>query len=62
MPCALAEKFAFLLPGMDPWSLFLSNRSSTRVSSLPSSGGTIPVSPFEWRFLEKLKKKQWRLN
>jgi len=46
-----------LLPGIDPFNLFLSNLRSTRFGSFPNSDGFFPVNPFEWKFLHDMKKK-----
>jgi hypothetical protein len=60
---AIGEKLvALLLPGMDPFNLFLSNLSSTRFCSLPSSGGIFPVSPLECRFLQEMNEVGFRLS
>lgn len=39
-----------MLPGIDPFNLFLSNLSSTRFCNFPSSDGIFPVNPLEWKF------------
>jgi len=49
--------FEVLLPGIDPFNLFLSNLRSTRFGSFPNSDGFFPVNPFEWKFLHDMKKK-----
>ena len=59
---AIGEKPVALLPGIDPFSLFLSNLSSTRFCSLPSSGGMFPVSPLECKFLQEMKKSCFSLS
>jgi hypothetical protein len=53
---AIGEKPVALLPGIEPFSLFLSNLSSTRFCSLPSSGGMFPVSPLECKFLQEMNE------
>jgi hypothetical protein len=50
------EKLGVLLPGIDPFSLFLSNLSSTRFCSFPSSDGILPVNPLEWKFLQEMNR------
>jgi len=47
----VGEKLPVLLPGIDPFNLFLSNLSSTRFCSFPNSDGIFPVNPFEWKFI-----------
>jgi hypothetical protein len=59
---AIGEKLVALLPGMDPFNLFLSNLSSTRFCSLPSSGGIFPVSPLECRFLQEMNEAGFSLS
>ena len=59
---AIGEKPVALLPGIDPFSLFLSNLSSTRFCSFPSSGGMFPVSPLECKFLQEMKKSCFSLS
>ena len=51
---AAGEKLAVLLPGIGPFNLFLSNLSSTRFCSFPSSDGILPVNPLEWKFLHDM--------
>jgi len=53
---AAGEKLAVLLPGIGPFNLFLSNLSSTRFCSFPSSDGILPVNPLEWKFLHDMNK------
>jgi hypothetical protein len=50
---AVGEKLPALLPGIDPFNLFLSNLSSTRFCSFPRSGGICLVKPLEWKFLHE---------
>ena len=48
--------FEVLLPGIDPFNLFLSNLRSTRFGSFPNSDGFFPVNPFEWKFLHEMNE------
>ena len=53
----VGEKLPVLLPGIDPFNLFLSNLSSTRFCSFPNSDGIFPVNPFEWKFLHDMNEE-----
>lgn len=65
-PVLLDEKSGLLTSGRDPWSLFLSSQIFLRFFILPSSGGILPVNPFDPRFLQQHKliksEKQKELN
>jgi len=52
----VGEKLPVLLPGIDPFNLFLSNLNSTRFCSFPNSDGIFPVNPFEWKFLHEMNE------
>ena len=51
------EKLPVLLPGIDPFNLFLSNLNSTRFCSFPNSDGIFPLNPFEWKFLHDMNEE-----
>ena len=52
----VGEKLPVLLPGIDPFNLFLSNLNSTRFCSFPNSDGIFPLNPFEWKFLHEMNE------
>lgn len=54
-PVLLDEKSGLPATGRDPRSLFLSSQSFWRFFKLPSSGGILPVNPFDPRFLQQQK-------
>ena len=53
----VGEKLPVLLPGIDPFNLFLSNLNSTRFCSFPNSDGIFPLNPFEWKFLHDMNEE-----